>query len=169
MFRQNAESIPTSKIIKSLLHEIHNQHLPTFTYELSDDEVEPAYDKWQEENLSTSPSGRHLSRCKSLRSADDTGIEINDIPNLGKTIMLAHIKMLLSIIKTSYSLKRWQTIDSMMLETILCTPRIDKLRVIHIYEGEYNLFFCIFWARRMMKHYAEQHKYIVYSRLPIWW
>jgi hypothetical protein len=43
-----------------------------------------------------------------------------------------------------------------MLEKIPGYPRIDKLRVIHLFEADLNLIFGIIWGRRLIKH-CEYH------------
>jgi hypothetical protein len=153
------ESIPTTSLIKAVLKQIQNTRLPVFQSDILKEDVDNAIRKWREETT-TSPSGRHLGHYKSLQAADGILQDPTDptIP-IGDQIMQAHVDLLNIIVQSSYSLIRWRKIDSMMLEKIPGTPRIDKLRVIHIYEADYNLFCRIFWAKRMMQH-AESNNYI---------
>jgi Reverse transcriptase (RNA-dependent DNA polymerase) len=48
------------------------------------------------------------------------------------------------------TLNRWTTVSTCMIEKIVGNPRIDKLRVIHLFEADYNLLLKIMWARKMV-------------------
>ena len=56
-----------------------------------------------------------------------------------------------------YVYAQWETVISLMLEKIKGNPRIDKIRVIHIFEADLNLLLGIIWNRQLIKH-GEQHK-----------
>jgi hypothetical protein len=45
-----------------------------------------------------------------------------------------------------------------MIEKQLGCPRINKLRVIHLYEADYNLLLKIIWARRLVWHAHDLDK-----------
>jgi hypothetical protein len=46
------------------------------------------------------------------------------------------------------SLDRWRQISTCMIEKIVGVPRIDKLRVIHLFEADLNMLLKIMWARK---------------------
>jgi hypothetical protein len=56
------------------------------------------------------------------------------------------------------SLPRWCNESTCMIEGIKGCPRIDKLRVIHLYEADYNLLLKIIWARKSVWHAEQQGK-----------
>ncbi len=60
-------------------------------------------------------------------------------------ILSAHISLLKYAITHGYSYTRWQTITTMMIEKELGNHKIHRLRVIHIYEADYNLLLCVKW------------------------
>jgi hypothetical protein len=45
-----------------------------------------------------------------------------------------------------------------MIEKQPGCPRINKLRVIHLYEADYNLFLKIIWARHLVWHAHDLNK-----------
>jgi hypothetical protein len=53
-------------------------------------------------------------------------------------------------LRTGQSLDRWQNSITAMIEKIPGCPRIHKIRVIHLFEADYNLLLKIRWARRLV-------------------
>ena len=49
-------------------------------------------------------------------------------------------------------LTRWLTIHNSMLEKALGNDRLDKLRVIHLFEADLNLLMSILWSRRLLNN-----------------
>jgi hypothetical protein len=56
------------------------------------------------------------------------------------------------------SLLRWQQITTCMIEKVKGVPRIDKLRVIHLFEADYNLLLKIIWARKTVWNAHTQQR-----------
>ena len=54
-------------------------------------------------------------------------------------------------------LARWLHVHNMMLEKIIGIDEIDKLRLINIFEADFNLLIGILWSQRL-SHNAEKHK-----------
>jgi hypothetical protein len=48
------------------------------------------------------------------------------------------------------SIYRWQNSTTAMIEKIPGCPKIHKLRVIHLYEADYNLILKVIWARKLV-------------------
>ena len=46
--------------------------------------------------------------------------------------------------------RRWQKVVNSMIQKDPGNPRIHRLRVIHLYEADYNLLLGIFWARKLV-------------------
>jgi hypothetical protein len=46
------------------------------------------------------------------------------------------------------SLDCWNQISTIMIEKLKGCSRIDRLRVIHLFEADYNLILKIVWARK---------------------
>jgi hypothetical protein len=62
------------------------------------------------------------------------------------------------------SLEKWCNISTCMIEKNIGNPQIDKLRVIHIYEADYNLILKIMWARKSVWN-AEDKGQVMKARL----
>jgi hypothetical protein len=116
------------------------------------DEVKGKLDNWKE-STSTSPiTKRHLGHYQSLTRLIDT--EDEDIPNKSviraKKILNAHFLLIAYSVKFGISLTRWQNVVNSMIEKEPGNPRIHRLRVIHLYEADYNLILGLFWARKLV-------------------
>jgi hypothetical protein len=107
--------------------------------------------KWREKT-STSPSGKHLGICKTIIKTlqnkydnmhDNTNIEGIESLKKNKTTaalaMAIQQKIMNLAIKHCHTYQRWKTIHNFFLEKIPGRPLINKLRVIHIYEADWNL------------------------------
>ena len=54
-------------------------------------------------------------------------------------------------------LERWLHVHNTMLEKVVGIDRIDKLRVINIFEADFNLIMGILWSQRLSRN-AEKHR-----------
>jgi hypothetical protein len=52
-------------------------------------------------------------------------------------------------VKKQHTLEQWRTVHNVFLEKLIGNPRIDKLRVIHIYEAEWTLIMKYFIAYKL--------------------
>jgi len=121
---------------------------------------------WKE-NTSTSPSGRHLGRYKSLFTHGPHHIEADENPeeipkqqltDLQKDIATAIVALINFCIKTGYILERWKTIINTMIFKDPGNFKIHRLRVIHLYEADFNLLLAIKW--RQLLHSANHRNLI---------
>jgi hypothetical protein len=104
--------------------------------------------KWSE-RTSTSPSGRHLGHYK-CPLADDHHEYPETDPDPGGEIFRFYHQKACSALNWGISLDRWQTSITSMIEKVPGCPKINKLRVIHLYEADYNLLLKIMWSRRLV-------------------
>ena len=82
------------------------------------------FTKWKE-STSSSPSGRHIGHYKAILGNDD--------------LVDFHCGMLELPLQFGFSPKRWEKTCTLMIEKNKdIGPRIDKLRVIHLLEADYN-------------------------------
>ena len=113
------------------------------------DEMKNGFKKWNEATT-TSPSRRHLSHYHALLQLDGTPTEECD--NKSDEIWKVHLAMFNASIGGGLSLPRWWRVENIMIEKIQGTPRLNKLRVIHILEADYNLALKVLWAKRAMNN-----------------
>jgi hypothetical protein len=94
------------------------------------------------EKTSTSPSGRHLGHYKSI---------IQDPVLLECQVLMMNIA-----IHHGIALDRWSKSVTVMLKKYAGAPRINRLRIIHLFEADFNLFLKLQWGSRLVKH-AVKH------------
>jgi hypothetical protein len=92
---------------------------------------------WKE-TTSTSPSGRHLGHYR-------TAILDSDIVRL-------HTQLLNLPIAFGFAPERWTHSVTPLLEKDEGLPYLTRLRVIHLFEADYNLFLKIIYGKRMVKN-----------------
>jgi hypothetical protein len=117
-----------------------------------------AFAKWNE-GTSTSPSGRHLGHYKCLLRPDYCdqlyGQFYSDPRN---QIFKVYYDIVSSASLLGISLSRLQNSTTAMIEKIPGRPKINKLRVIHLYEADYNIILKIIWARKLVWHVHDNNQ-----------
>ena len=112
--------------------------------------------RWKE-STSTSPSGVHLGHYHAL-------IKPHDIPQTEEetyatletkrtSLLEIRTNMINYSLTHGYSFKRWKNIVNVMILKKPGDTRIHRLRVIHLYEADYNLILSTSWRQAM--HVAE--------------
>jgi hypothetical protein len=108
---------------------------------ISEDDVKKGFGKWKEAT-STSPSGRHLGHYKAI---------------VQNPVLLECMTKFLSIaIERGISIRRWQHAINIMLEKEAGRPTINRLRIIHLFEADFNFFLKIMWGSRLV-HRANDY------------
>jgi hypothetical protein len=108
--------------------------------------------KWPE-GTSTSPSGRHLGHYKCLFADDKQDHKYTQLnPDPKGKIMEVYFKIATASLCIGASLEWWQQSITTMIKKTPGNPKINKLRVIHLYEADDNLLLKIIWARRLVWH-----------------
>jgi hypothetical protein len=137
----------------------------TIPQELTVEEFRGKIIAWRE-TTTTSPSGRHLGRYKSL-FRDGLPQQEDDNVSIGTTVAFAAkqeklTKLVLAVInyciRNTYVLDRWKTIVNVMIFKELGNFKIHRLRVIHIYEADFNLILAVKW--RQLLHSATDRALI---------
>ena len=112
---------------------------------------------WKE-STTTSPSGIHLGHYHCIWK--DTKIPADDPKHEemkdNQALLLRTTTAILNYaIKFGYAYERWRTVVNVMLQKDPGNPRIHRLRVIHLYEADYNLLLATKWRHAM--HHAEKN------------
>ena len=110
------------------------------------------------EKTTTSPSGVHLGHYHSLWKPHNINAtthprEAKLLEEKRETILQAHLAILNYAVKFGYSYQRWQNVVNVMIKKDSNSSRIHRLRVIHLYEADYNLLLAVKW--RQATHHAE--------------
>jgi hypothetical protein len=108
--------------------------------------------------MSTSPSGRHLGRYKCLFKNDGYTDFTDEDPDPNNKILGVYYNVATAALQWGISLQRWKNSITTMIEKQPGFPQINKLRVIHLYEADYNLILKIIWARRLVWHAHDLDK-----------
>ena len=108
--------------------------------EISLEEYTQAFTKWRE-TTSTSPSGRHLGIYKATLHLGTVTADLCSLLNI--------------VIRTGIAPTRWCTAISALIEKDPGRPNINRLRIIHLYEADYNMFLKTLWARRLVARGEE--------------
>jgi hypothetical protein len=136
--------------VKAIIRRLGTYRLPEFECTIDEDAANGIFRTWRE-STATSPSGRHLGHYKATLAPNGQPPK-QETTTPGERIFNLYIKIMNIAINEGYSLKRWQTVISSMIEKIPGMPRIDKLRIIHIFEADYGAIGKYIFAGKMMKH-----------------
>jgi hypothetical protein len=60
-------------------------------------------------------------------------------------------------IKNGIALDRWCKSVTVMIEKDTSVPAIHRLRIIHLYEADYNLFLKLQWELHLVRHNEKHH------------
>ena len=124
----------------------------TIKIDLTKEDMMNRYRKWKEKTT-TSPSGRHLGHFHALFRpfSSDNDAEKEEIEDMRSTIICLHHTMLRIATDNSFVYDRWKTIVTQMIEKDKGSPKLYRLRVIHLYECDLNLLFGVCF-RKLQQH-----------------
>lgn len=114
---------------------------------------------WRE-STTTSPSGRHLGRYKSLFATGEptpaiSNTETNTLQTQQETIASCILSVINYCIRHKHVLARWKTIVNVMIFKEPSNYKIHRLRVIHIYEADFNLLLAVKWRKTLQRADAQ--------------
>lgn len=125
---------------------------------LSMEEFRGKISTWRE-TTSTSPSGRHLGRYKVLftkNAPEELSTDQEAATSFAdKQDFIAQLKLSIMnyCIRHTYVLHRWRTVVNIMIFKDPGNFKIHRLRVIHLYEADFNALLAIKW--RHLVRFAE--------------
>ena len=93
--------------------------------------------KGWKEKTSTSPSGRHLGHYKAI--IDDPAL------------LSFYVKFLNTLVGNGLSLDRWQNAINVLIEKDPGEPKVNRLRIIHLFEADYNFVLKLLWGSRLVR------------------
>jgi hypothetical protein len=148
----NFDTSDFDKITRLILDSLQIRQEDIVRTEISLEDLKAKYTSWSE-STSTSPSGRHLGHFKALLSRNPHPEALDGNPNPEHDTFLAkrghiwevHHQMLNYVLLHGFSYTRWQTVVKCLIEKDLSQPKIHRLRVIQLYENDYNLILAMKW------------------------
>ena len=115
---------------------------PEVSDEITTEDLKQLFQIWRE-TTTTSPSGRHLGIYKAVFQTTNN--------NNSPYPFDQHITRFLNIIiQNSIGPKRWRKVTNMMIHKLEGSFNINKLRVIHLFEADYNGLIGILFNRRVL-------------------
>jgi hypothetical protein len=125
-----------------------------------------------DERTTTSPSGMHLGHHKALVKLHDLDLASNKgkaIENKRLALLHGQVDLMNHSLTHGYSFDRWKVIVNVMLLKEPNNPCIHHLRVIHLYEANFNLLLGVEW-RNIIHHSLENETLdpSQYGGLPGW-
>ena len=136
-----------------LLQHCRSPQLDVISPTVTEAEFISKFKSWNE-RTSTSPSGLHLGHYKALVSRNDSDLTTDDgsmVESQRMELIRAHTAMLNYSLRHSYSYDRWKNVVNVMIQKDPGTTKIHRLRVIHIYEADYNFLLQAKW-RALIQH-----------------
>lgn len=155
----------TNRVIKNLQQIDATQ---TLSNKLTMQEFIDKFKHWKEATYIN--SGRHLGHYLSLiksHGLKDDHPDNKKIEVFQTEILTVHLTIVNYCLTNGYTLQQWRISITMMIEKDPGNPKLHRLRVIHIYEADYNLFLGI-KHQRIIHHIHDAHLFQdgVYSNRP---
>jgi hypothetical protein len=157
-FRETAE-------VLAILTEAANHPPPNWSATILFDDFIKGLLRWRE-STSTSPSGRHLGIYRTLVTVhiNSSGefAEASKDQQPTTTYKAARILSLIHGLATTatrlgFYLRRWTKVINVMIYKEPGNYNLDKLRVIHLFEADFNLVVGILFGRRAMYHAKDNN------------
>jgi hypothetical protein len=155
-------------MVLEALADAANQPPPCWSEHIHFEDFTKGLQRWREAT-STSPSGRHLGTYKTLLAVYfDKAHEFKELPEPASALTIqAKAEKILRVIhglastaaRKGFYLKRWLRVINVMIYKEPGNFKLEKLRVIHLFEADFNITVGILFGRRAMYH-AKQHKLI---------
>jgi hypothetical protein len=143
------------QLTKSVIQECKAKtDLDSIMGQITTAEFRGKFKTWRE-STSTSPSGRHLGMYKALlaRTSATDYDTATDLRSIQAALIQVHVNLINYCLRFRYSLRRWKEIVNVMILKSVGEYYIHRLRVIHLYEANFNFILGIKW--KQLLHHAE--------------
>jgi hypothetical protein len=143
------------KFILQFLTQLSKGKSDTLDQDITLNEFQHALLK-RNKRTTTSPSGRHLGHYKLIQRLKVQ--EDSNQPDKSQELIQLYYNIMKISILIGQPLQRWTEVTTCMIEKIPGNPRLDKMRVIHLFEVDYNLILKVMWARKAIWSAYENNK-----------
>jgi hypothetical protein len=161
-------AFPDSELVMDILKERAAARAPAWSDIGDFDEAFiPAHLHWRE-RTSTSPSGRHLGLYKALVTAycnssdefsvlyDDDDPSMGSIQDQAEQILRIVHGLASKAAQFAFYLRQWLNVVNVMIYKKANCLELDRLRVIHLFEADFNLLVRVLFGRRAMYHQVDK-------------
>ena len=133
----------------------------TIRHSISQEEYEGKIKAW-DERTSTSPgTNMHLGHLKAYfarHTLDPDSDKSKTLERQRQATLDGHLALLNYALHFGKPFDSWKMVVNAMLEKNPGTPKIHRLRVIHLYEADYNLILAVKW--KQLLHFACDNHFI---------
>jgi hypothetical protein len=151
--------------VMSILKDAFLDRPPLISPTISFDDFVNSLLHW-DEKTSTSPSGRHLGLYKSILTAHiDSGAEFTaskpdtlSITEKATTLLSAIHAIAVSVAERGLYLNRWTHVTNAMIYKKAGVLELNELRVIHLFEANFNLLVGLIFGRRTVHNAVDHHR-----------
>ena len=133
----------------------------TIKYTISQEEYEGKIKAWDERTLTSPWTNMHLGHLKAYwarHTLDLDSDEARELEERRQATLEGHLTLLNYALHFGKPFNNWKMVVNAMLEKDPGTPKIHRLRVIHLYEADYNLILAVKW--RQLLHFACDNQFI---------
>jgi hypothetical protein len=116
---------------------LHVKQKGEISSDIPAEDVVHGFKGWKE-CTSTSPSGRHLGHYKALIAHP--------------LLLKCFVQFMNIVVSRGIAIPRWCKATNMMLEKDAGKPYIHRLRIIHLFEADYNFYLKLQWGHRLVRH-----------------
>ena len=148
----------TSSAMTEFVRHLQKRTTSSITSEITKDDVLGKLKSWKE-STTTSPSGLHLGhyhcvwRDPKIKNDSEACAKMKTMQD---NLLRGTVSLLNYAIKFGHVYGRWTKVVNVMLQKDAGNPRIHRLRVIHLYEADYNLLLAVKWRQALYN--AEKEK-----------
>ena len=147
-------SLPEAQQI--ILEELE-QCIPTMSDSLVFEDFKRRFSIWREDT-STSPSGMYLSLYKALISSKyHDGLIDENILQEGEDIFMDIFLISNLACRYGFAFERWKEVVNCMINKKIDSFRLNQLRVIHLFEADYNLIIGLLFGRYMIHRICDNN------------
>ena len=107
---------------------------------ISEEDITRGFKHWSE-TTTTSPSGRHLGHYKALVQHP--------------TLLRCFSQFMNIAISSGIAISRWCKATTVLIEKDPGVPNINRLRIIHLFEADYNFFLKLQWGSRLVRRACD--------------
>ena len=133
------------------------QCCPTMNDELSFDDFKRRFTIWREDT-STSPSGMYLGLYKALISRKyHDGLVDDSLLQQGEDIFMDIFILANHACRFGFAYDRWKEVVNCMINKKIDSFLLNQLRVIHLFEADYNLVIGLIFGRYMIHRVCDNN------------
>ena len=147
--RLPADTFLETRTLVELIQAAEPPTNPNISAEISRQDFISAITVWNE-NTSTSPSGRHLGHYKLLVNVLKDPAAKPDTKTKASEIIDLFVSLLNLASTKGFALDRWKKVVNVMIYKKPGVYLINKLRVIHLFEADYNFVIGLVFGRRAL-------------------